>query len=239
MTQRNPIALGQGADNARIAALHDLCRQDFAKGEAERASVSAPADSVRAFTAQYNELDVAISVAQQLLDSGSTVSLREGLRLLLRALDAEPDTTPAALRYSRRAIEADGTVHAARYTGRRTFTTACAIYPAPVAERLDASSALPVTCPGCRTATADEPPALRCPAAHPEDPTPCGGPIVVTILDARNAGADGCELHGARLLASLEGGRVYPLPDAPDQAAIRVFRSAGTLRPFAWREGGQ
>jgi hypothetical protein len=74
----------------------------------------------------------------------------------------------------------------------------------------------------------------RCPAAHPDDPTPCGGPIVVTVLDADNAGATGCEHHAARLLASLEGGRVYGLPDAPEGAAIRVFKAAGDLRPFPW-----
>ena len=56
----------------------------------------------------------------------------------------------------------------------------------------------------------------RCPAAHHDDPTPCDGPPVVTVLDATGAGADGCEHHGARLLASLEGGRVYALPDAPE-----------------------
>jgi hypothetical protein len=75
---------------------------------------------------------------------------------------------------------------------------------------------------------------LRCPAAHPEDPTPCEGPVAVTVLDALNAGANGCEHHGARLLASLEGGRVYPLPDAPEGAAIRVFKAADTIRPFPW-----
>lgn len=74
----------------------------------------------------------------------------------------------------------------------------------------------------------------RCPAAHPEDPDLCDGPPVVTVLDAQNAGADGCEHHGARLLASLEGGRVYPLPDAPEGAAIRVFKAADSLRPFPW-----
>lgn len=36
------------------------------------------------------DLDVAISVAQQLLDSDQILSVREALRLLLRALDAEP-----------------------------------------------------------------------------------------------------------------------------------------------------
>ena len=74
----------------------------------------------------------------------------------------------------------------------------------------------------------------RCPAAHPEDPTPCGGPIVVTVLDAQNAGADGCEHHAARLLASLTGGRVYALPDAPAGAATRVFQAADGTRPFPW-----
>lgn len=78
----------------------------------------------------------------------------------------------------------------------------------------------------------------RCPAAHPEDPTPCDGPPVVTVLDAQNAGANGCEHHAARLLASLEGGRVYALPDAPDGSAIRVFKAAGTLPPYAWRTEG-
>ena len=77
----------------------------------------------------------------------------------------------------------------------------------------------------------------RCPAAHPEDPTPCVGPIVVTILDKTNAGAKACEQHGARLLASLEGGRVYPLPDAPEGAAIRVFKAADTTHPFPWADG--
>jgi hypothetical protein len=74
----------------------------------------------------------------------------------------------------------------------------------------------------------------RCPAAHPDDPTPCDGPIVVTVLDAHDAGADGCEHHAARLLATLEGGRVYRLPDAPEGAAIRVFKAAGITRPFPW-----
>lgn len=74
----------------------------------------------------------------------------------------------------------------------------------------------------------------RCPAAHPEDPTPCDGPPVVTVLDRHNAGADGCEHHGARLLASLEGGRVYALPTASAGAAIRTFKAADGIRPFSW-----
>ncbi|MGW3143674.1 hypothetical protein ACWDG1_03105 [Streptomyces sp. NPDC001177] len=77
----------------------------------------------------------------------------------------------------------------------------------------------------------------RCPAAHPDDPTPCTGPVAVTVLDAVNDGADGCEHHAARLLASLDGGRVYPLPDAPTGAAIRVFTAADGIRPFCWFNG--
>lgn len=77
----------------------------------------------------------------------------------------------------------------------------------------------------------------RCPAAHHNDPTPCDGPPAVTVLDTTNAGADGCEHHAARLLASLDGGRVYALPDAPEGAAIRVFKAADSTRPFAWYDG--
>jgi hypothetical protein len=77
----------------------------------------------------------------------------------------------------------------------------------------------------------------RCPAAHQEDPTPCDGPPAVTVLDAAGAGADGCEHHGARILASLHGGRVYALPDAPAGAASRVFQAADTIRPFCWFDG--
>lgn len=83
------------------------------------------------------------------------------------------------------------------------------------------------------------PDAPRCPASHPEDPTPCGGPVVVTVLDATNAGANGCEHHGARLLASIDGGRVYGLPDVPAGTAIAVFKAAAALRPFPWTERGE
>ncbi|NUV61718.1 hypothetical protein [Streptomyces sp. CAI-85] len=76
----------------------------------------------------------------------------------------------------------------------------------------------------------------RSPAAHPDDPTPCGGDVVVTVLDRANAGADGCEHHGARMLASLDGGRVYGLPHAAPGTAIRVFRAADGIRPFCWYE---
>ena len=74
----------------------------------------------------------------------------------------------------------------------------------------------------------------RCPASHPEDPTPCGGPVAVTVLDAAGAGVTGCEHHAARLLASLDRARVYSLPDAEPGAAIRVHKAADEIRPFPW-----
>lgn len=74
----------------------------------------------------------------------------------------------------------------------------------------------------------------RCPAAHPEDPTPCVGPVVVTVFDATNAGADGCEHHAARLLASITGGRPVAKPDAPAGIAVRLFRAAHHTHPFPW-----
>ncbi len=77
----------------------------------------------------------------------------------------------------------------------------------------------------------------RCPAAHPDDPTPCDGPVAVTILDASGSGVDGCEQHAARMLASIDGARVVPMPGGPDGAAIRVFKAADIIRPFPWVEG--
>jgi hypothetical protein len=79
--------------------------------------------------------------------------------------------------------------------------------------------------------------APRCPAAHPEDLTPCGGPVVVTLIDTENAGVDGCEHHAARLLASVVGARPVPKPDAPAGIAVRILRVAHHTRPYAWREG--
>ncbi|MGA4980028.1 hypothetical protein [Streptomyces cinereoruber] len=83
-----------------------------------------------------------------------------------------------------------------------------------------------------RTLDADQlaPITGRCPSALPTDPTPCDGAPAVTVLDSSNSGAHGCERHGARLLAVLDGGRVYALPDAPEGAALRVHQAAGTGR---------
>ncbi|WP_200303488.1 hypothetical protein [Streptomyces adelaidensis] len=77
----------------------------------------------------------------------------------------------------------------------------------------------------------------RCPAAHQDDPAPCGGPLAVRVLDAVGVGVDGCEHHGARMLASLDRARVHPLPGAPPGAAIRVFQAADGIRPFCWLDG--
>lgn len=84
---------------------------------------------------------------------------------------------------------------------------------------------------------------MRCAAAHADDPTPCDGGRrdVVRVVDAAGSGATGCEHHGARMLASLRGGRVYPGPGSRDgQAAIRVYNAAQRLHPFPWvRKGGE
>ncbi|MER6956032.1 hypothetical protein [Streptomyces sp. NPDC000618] len=97
MTQRNPIAPGQGAE-ARVAELHRLCDEDYKSAVARRGQnhrddallVSYSAIAAATHTPEPSDLDVAISVAQQLLDSDSVLSMREALRLLLRALHAEP-----------------------------------------------------------------------------------------------------------------------------------------------------
>ncbi|WP_018566355.1 hypothetical protein [Streptomyces sp. PsTaAH-124] len=78
---------------------------------------------------------------------------------------------------------------------------------------------------------------FRCPAAHPEDPTPCAGPVVVTVLDRTNAGVDGCEHHAVSLLASVTGTRPVPKPNTSVGLAVRIFRAADHTRPFPWREG--
>lgn len=99
MTQRNPIAPGQGVES-RVAELHRLCDEDYVQGQQQRAtprlSPSYAATSLAALASapEPTDLDVAISVAQQLLDSDSVLSLRESLRLLLRALGAEPVKEP-------------------------------------------------------------------------------------------------------------------------------------------------
>ncbi len=76
----------------------------------------------------------------------------------------------------------------------------------------------------------------RCPAAHPSDPSGCAGPVAVTVVDRSGSGVDGCELHAARMLASLTDARVYALPDAGEGAALRTFKAAAGMPSFAWRQ---
>jgi hypothetical protein len=71
----------------------------------------------------------------------------------------------------------------------------------------------------------------RCQAAHPDDPTPCAGPPdAMRIIDAAGEQASGCVHHGAVMLASLVGARVYP--GSVDGAAIAAYQRAQARRPF-------
>lgn len=99
-----PARAASSESAARLAELHRLCNEDFAKGQAERAAARfAPSLSAAhlvdtAPATEPSDLDVAICVAQQLLHSDSVLSLREALRLLLRSLGAEPVTEEEAAR---------------------------------------------------------------------------------------------------------------------------------------------
>ncbi|MDX2943325.1 hypothetical protein [Streptomyces caniscabiei] len=186
-------------------------------------------DSPAATHPEPSNLAVAARVAQLLLTEHEHVdhadlfavnrahgALTEALRILLRAAGAEPPRAPVAELH--RLCRDDYTSSADRRTQHH---------------RDDAR----LTENGAEAVAARVESPVRCPAAHGDDPTPCSGPPTVTILDATNAGARGCEHHGARLLASLDGGRVYGLPDAAPGTAIRVFKAAAGIRPFPWVDG--
>lgn len=71
----------------------------------------------------------------------------------------------------------------------------------------------------------------RCAAAHTEDPSACeGSPDALRIVDRTGAAVSGCVRHGAVLMASLEGGRVYPA--TVQGAAIETYERARVLRPY-------
>jgi hypothetical protein len=73
----------------------------------------------------------------------------------------------------------------------------------------------------------------QCPAAHPDDSSECdGAPDLVRVVDSRGHEACGCVLHASRMLASIEGARVYP--GALGAAAVTAFTRAQTIKPFAW-----
>jgi hypothetical protein len=77
----------------------------------------------------------------------------------------------------------------------------------------------------------------RCAAAHGDDVRLCEGQRdAVQVIDRTGASVEGCVLHGAVLLASLEGGRVFPWK-GPDGAAIEVFRRAQTMPAFGFLGG--
>ena len=84
------------ASSERVAELHRLADEDYAKGQQQRAfahlapSYAAAGLIARGPAPDPSDLDVAIRVAQQLLDSDQVASLREALRLMLRAHGAEP-----------------------------------------------------------------------------------------------------------------------------------------------------
>ena len=182
-----------------------------------------------------NELAVAVRVGQKMLARYATVDsgdifvyaqahggLTEALRILLRALGAEGDNH----------VRGAAKITSAGTNGTSQGWTSVTEVQVPEGEQ----GSSPVRTPGDETASATVS-SPRCPAAHADDPTPCAGPVVVTVLDTTNSGANGCEHHGARLLASLDRGRVYALPDAPDGAAIRVLKAADGTRPFPWVDG--
>ena len=84
--------------------------------------------------------------------------------------------------------------------------------------------------------------APRCDAAHRDDPTPCEGPgdavevrdrFMSRARDAMSTGVLGCVHHGARMLASVDGGRICP-GRTGDGAAIDAYRRAQVLPPFCW-----
>lgn len=86
----------RAASSPCLAELHQLCDEDYIKGQQQRATPHIAPSYAALSLADHGpapeptDLDVAIRVAQQLLDSDSVLSLREAIRLLLRALGAEP-----------------------------------------------------------------------------------------------------------------------------------------------------
>jgi hypothetical protein len=90
------FARPERAATSRVAELNELCRQDYLRGEAERAAEARTHPSALPPAHEPTTLGIAIRAAQQLLTSDQVPALREALRLLLRALNAEPATTRPA-----------------------------------------------------------------------------------------------------------------------------------------------
>lgn len=72
----------------------------------------------------------------------------------------------------------------------------------------------------------------RCLAALIADPRPCEGELAeVRGVDQTGQGTTACRLHGAVLLASLNGAQAYSL-DGGSPAVVAVQNQAGLLHPF-------
>lgn len=112
----------------------------------------------------------------------------------------------------------------------------------PPAQRADESPTVSVTPgkvmtvpdvpPNARQATHDRTRQNRCLAALVADPRPCEGQTdVVRVIDQTGQGTPACLLHGAVLLASLNGGRVRPAQDGPSATTV-VRGRARAMHPF-------
>jgi len=79
------------ASSTTLAELHRTARRDYNSpaGRLARATFGTRYPATPAWEPEPTDLDVAISVGQQLIDSDQIVPVREALRLLLRALGAE------------------------------------------------------------------------------------------------------------------------------------------------------
>src|SRR5687768_1763176 len=81
-----------------------MAQQNLSAPESAQINMAEPlygaaADAVRDQLREPTDLEVAVSVARQLLDSDSVLSLREALRLLLRAIGAET-SEPGTVRHA-------------------------------------------------------------------------------------------------------------------------------------------
>ncbi|MGW0942927.1 hypothetical protein ACWD4O_10295 [Streptomyces sp. NPDC002623] len=85
------------ASSTSLAKLHSAAWRDYHSpaGRLARANFARRYPASLDSQPEPSELDVAISVAQQLIDSDSLISVREAIRLLLRALGAEQPSQPS------------------------------------------------------------------------------------------------------------------------------------------------
>lgn len=67
-----------------------------------------------------------------------------------------------------------------------------------------------------------------CNAHYSNDPNPCTGPAVVTVMFNQSQGSTACEQHAIDRLATMPDAWPIALPDAPPGAAIRIFQAART-----------